>query len=139
MERTFVMVKPDAMKRGLAFEVFARLEKAGLKPVAMKMMKLDDAKLDIHYSHHSDKPFFNDLKNFMKESPVIASVWEGESAIRKVRELVGATNPENASAGTVRHDYGESIQRNLVHASDGPDTAKAEIGRFFEEKELLDW
>ncbi|MCD4739938.1 nucleoside-diphosphate kinase [archaeon] len=139
MEKTFVMIKPDAMQKSLAFEVFSRLEKAGLKPVAMKMLKLDDVNLDVHYAHHADKSFFNDLKTFMKESPVIASVWEGENAVTKVRELIGATNPEQASAGTVRHDYGENIQRNLVHASDGPDTAKEEIGRFFNENEVINW
>lgn len=139
MEKTFVMIKPDAMQKGFAFEVFGRLEKAKLKPVAMKMIRLDDAKLDVHYEHHKDKPFFNDLKNFMKESPVIASVWEGENAVQKVRDLIGATNPEEAKAGTVRHDYGENIQRNLVHASDAQKTANAEIQRFFEEEELLDW
>lgn len=137
MERTFVMIKPDAMKRGLAFEVFSRLEKAGLKPVAMKMLHLDDTILDVHYAHHSDKPFFEELKGFMKESPIIASVWEGEDAIAKVREIIGATDPKKAAPGTLRHDYGESIQRNLVHASDGLETAKEEMARFFSEEELM--
>ena len=139
MEKTFVMIKPDAMKKGLAGEVFSRLEKAGLKPIAIKMLQLDDDILDIHYAHHKDKPFFQGLKEFMKETPVIATVWEGKNAIAKVREIIGATDPEKAAPGTIRNQFGDSIQRNLVHASDGKETAEAEIKRFFGEKELCNW
>jgi nucleoside-diphosphate kinase len=133
------MIKPDAMKAQLAGTVFSRLEGAGLKPVAVKMIKLDDSLLNVHYAHHKEKPFFQGLKDFMKETPVIASVWEGENAITKVREIIGATDPEKAGPGTLRNEHGSSIQRNLVHASDAPETAKAEIKRFFDGEELFQW
>jgi nucleoside-diphosphate kinase len=133
------MIKPDAMKKGLAFEVFSRLGKAGLRPIAMKMLQLDDRLLDVHYAHHSTKPFFPELKEFMKETPVIASVWEGKDAIQKVRDLIGATDPAKANPGTMRREFGESVQRNLVHASDAPETAQAEIKRFFKPEELVAW
>ena len=136
LQRTFVMIKPDAMQKGLIGEIFSRLEREGLKPVGVKMLRLDDEILDIHYAHHKSKPFFLDLKEFMKETPVIASVWEGENAIAKVREIIGATDPEKAAPGTIRNQFGDSIQRNLVHASDSKETAEAEIRRFFKEKEL---
>ena len=139
MERTFVMVKPDGMQKGLVGEIFSRLERAGLKPIGVKMLWLDDEMLDIHYAHHKNKPFFLDLKEFMKETPVIASVWKGENAIAKVRELVGATDPEKAAPGTIRNQFGDNIQRNLVHASDSKETAEAEIRRFFKKEELFDW
>jgi len=133
------MIKPDAMKSGLAGTVFSRLEKAGLKPVAVKMLRLDDSVLDLHYAHHKEKPFFQGLKEFMKETPVIASVWEGENAITKVRKIIGATDPAKAEPGTLRKDFGASIQRNLVHASDSPETANNEIKRFFKGEELFEW
>ena len=139
MERTFVMLKPDCLNRAMLGKVISRLENKGLKLVAMKMVRFDDALAREHYAHLADKPFFPTIAEFMKKSPVVATVWEGKDAISVVRKLVGATNGRDALPGTIRGDYSMSVQANLVHASDSPETASKEIERFFGNNELFEW
>lgn len=138
-ERTFVLFKPDCMQKRLLGKVIARFEEAKLKLVALKMCRLDDAVLNVHYSHLSSKPFFPELREFMKETPVVMSVWEGDNAIQKVRDLAGPTDSKKAAKGTIRGDFGTDVQRNIVHASDSPESATAEIKRFFSDEELPEW
>ncbi len=137
IEKTLVLIKPDALQRELAGDVIKRFEQKGLKIVGMKLTMLDDATLEEHYGHLADKPFFADLKKFMMQTPVIALVLEGLGVIEEVRKIVGATNPREADAGTIRADLSMNIPSNMVHASDSPDAAKAEIERFFNEGELF--
>lgn len=141
MERTLVLLKPDALQRGLIGEIISRFERKGLKLVGMKMMCLDDALLDEHYSHLSHLPFFGGIKRFMMLAPVVATCWEGVDCIETVRRLCGVTLSREAAPGTIRGDLGMSIQANLVHASDSPQTAAAEVPRFFNGSELFnyDW
>ncbi len=138
-ERTLILIKPDAMERGLAGEIITRFEKKGLKIVGMKMIKLDDEILNEHYSHLRDKPFFGEIVNYMKSTPIIAMVLEGEGAIEIVRKIVGATRPWEAEPGTIRGDMAIGLPGNLIHASDSPETAEVEIKRFFKEDEIFDW
>jgi len=140
MEKTLVLIKPDAVQRGLVGNIISRFETKGLKLVAMKMMALGDAILEEHYSHIADKPFFPPMRAFMKSSPVVAMVWEGVEAVEVVRNLAGTTNARKADVGTIRGDLSMSIQYNVVHASDSIDAARTEIARFFDsEKELFDY
>ena len=139
MERTFVILKPCTVQRGLIGEVINRFEKKGLKLVGMKMMQLNDAILAEHYAHLVDRPFFPGLKRSMMATPVIVCVWEGVGAIEVVRLMAGATNGRKALPGTIRGDYSMSGQMNIVHASDGPETAVAEIKRFFKDEELFSY
>lgn len=139
MERTFVILKPCTVQRGLIGEVINRFEKKGLKLVGMKMMQLNDAILEEHYAHLVDRPFFPGLKRSMMATPVIVCCWEGVNAIEVVRLMAGATNGRKALPGTIRGDYSMSGQMNIVHASDGPETAVAEIKRFFKEEELFSY
>ena len=134
-----MLFKPDAVQRGLVGECFARFERKGLKLVACKMVWLDDKLLDVHYAHHKAKPFFPRLKEFMKVSPSVATVWEGVEVVKVVRDLVGATNGRSAGAGTLRGDFSVSNQNNLIHASDSLETAGAEVKRFFKKEELFEW
>ena len=137
-ERTFIGIKPDAIKRGLIGEMIKRMEETGLKIVAMKMIQLTDEKLDEHYSHHKEKPFFEELKNFMKSTPIIAMIVEGTYAIENVRKILGAT--DGTEEGTIRNEYSPNeIQQNLVHASDSKEAAKIEIERFFKKEEIHDY
>lgn len=138
MERTLVIIKPDALQRNLAGEIISRFEKKGLKIVGLKMMELDDLKLDEHYAHHQDKPFFKDLKKFMKSAPVLLMVLEGPEVIQAVRIICGSTKGVEADAGTIRGDLAMT-NRNLVHASDSLATAEKEIYLFFNEDELFDY
>ncbi len=138
-ERTLSIVKPDAVENGYTGAVLSRFEKAGLKVVACKMIRLTEEKAREFYAVHRERPFFNDLVKYMVSGPVVVSVLEGENAILLNRTLMGATNPANADAGTIRKDFGESIERNAVHGSDGPDTAKAEIAHFFSGLELCSY
>ena len=131
LERTFSIVKPDAVAKNAIGEIIAALEKEGLKPIAMKMMHLSAAQAQGFYHVHSSKPFFGDLVKFMTEGPIVAMVLEGEDAIARYRKVMGATNPEKAEAGTLRKRFGSNIERNATHGSDAPDTAKFEIGYFF--------
>ncbi|MFH0713163.1 MAG: nucleoside-diphosphate kinase [Candidatus Micrarchaeota archaeon] len=139
MQQTVVLFKPDAMQRGVCGKIYSRLEEKGLNLVAAKLIKLDDALLDIHYEHHKGKPFFPRLKDFMKSAPVLAMVWEGYDAVKVVRDLVGPTNGRAAPAGTIRGDFSISQACNLVHASDSVETAAVEIKRFFTVKEIHSW
>ncbi len=139
LEKTFVMIKPDGIQRGLIGEIISRIEKKGLKLVAMKFMMISKELAEKHYDIHKDKSFYNDLIDFITSSPVLASVWEGENAISIVRKLVGHTKPEDSKPGSIRGDFAISATKNLIHASDGSDTAEREISLFFNESELVDY
>ena len=139
MERTLVLLKPDALQRGLLGEIISRFERKGLKLVGVKMMRLEDALLDEHYSHLSHLPFVGEIKSFMMRTPVIATCWEGVDCIETVRRLCGVTKSREAAPGTIRGDLAMSIQANLVHASDSLETAQAEVPRFFSDNELFDY
>ena len=139
MERTLILIKPDALQRGLLGKVTARFEQKGLKLIGNKMMKLSEELLLEHYAHIADKPFFPGVKEFMMSTPVIAQCWEGTEVVETVRTITGITNARKADAGTIRGDFSVSMQSNIVHASDSPETAKIEIPRFFKEDELFEW
>ncbi len=139
MERSLVLVKPDAMKRGLAGVIISRLERRGLKVIAMKMLRMDRALAERHYAIHKGKAFFDDLIDYITSGPIIAAVFEGERAIEAIRQAMGATDPLKAAPGSIRGDFGLSIQENLVHGSDSPESAEKEIGLFFSPEELVGW
>jgi nucleoside-diphosphate kinase len=136
MERTLVLIKPDALARGLVGEVTTRLERKGLLLVGCKMMRLDGDVLAEHYAHLVDKPFYPRIAEFMSGLPVVAQCWEGVDAVRVVREMTGATNSREATPGTIRGDLGMSLQCNVVHTSEDVDVAASEVGRFFAPGEL---
>jgi nucleoside-diphosphate kinase len=136
VERTISIIKPDAVAKNVIGEIYSRFEKAGLKIIAAKMMHLSEEKAGEFYAVHKERPFYGELVAFMTSGPVMVQVLEGEDAINKNREVMGATNPKEAAAGTIRADFAESIDENAVHGSDGPDTAKAEIAFFFSDDEL---
>lgn len=137
MERSLVLVKPDAMKRELAGAIIARLQKLGLKLVAMKMLHADKALARKHYAVHKDKPFYNDLVDYITSAPIVACVFEGKTAVETIRKAMGATDPAKAEKGTIRGDFGESLERNSVHGSDSPDNAETEIKLFFPPEEIF--
>ena len=139
MERTLVIIKPDGVQRGLIGKIVTRLERRGLKIAAMKLIQMDDLLARKHYAIHEGKPFFEPLIKYITSAPVVVMVIEGRKAIEIVRKTLGATNPGDAEPGTVRADYAVEIGRNLVHGSDGPDTAKIEVALFFDESEILSW
>ena len=139
MERTLVLLKPGIVQRQLMGEVINRFEKRGLRIVGMKMMQLDDAILDEHYSHLKEKPFFQSLKDSMTATPVVAMAIEGVDAIRVVRMMAGTTNGRNAAPGTIRGDYAQEVGRNVVHGSDSVASAEREIAIYFTEDEVLDY
>ena len=136
MERSLVLIKPDAMQRKLAGTIISRLEKQGLKMVALKMLLVDKALARQLYAIHTDKPFFKALVNYISSAPIIAAVFEGEGAVEEIRKLMGATDPAKAEAGTIRGDFGLDIERNSVHGADSVDNAEAEIKLFFSENEI---
>lgn len=138
-QRSFVMLKPDAVKRRLAGEVIGRFEKRGLKILAAKMMVIDKELAQTHYGEHTEKPFFKDLVDYITSGPVLATVIEGEECISMIRKMVGATNPQEADMGTIRGDYAIDTGRNIIHASDAPDSAKREISLFFDESEICEY
>jgi len=140
MERTFVAIKPDAVQRGLIGEVMQRFEKKGFKIVALKMMLVDRETAEKHYAEHVGKPFFEDLIKFITSGPIIAMVIQGEDVISLVRKMMGATNPKDAAPGTIRGDYAQITDRNIVHGSDSAASAAREIALFFDESEICaDW
>ena len=139
MQKTLVLLKPDAVQRGLVGELVSRLERKGLKLVGMKLVKMDDALARQHYAEHVDKPFFKGLAEFITSGPLVAMAIDGEDAICMVRTLMGETNPANAAPGTVRGDYAVSIGLNLVHGSDSPESAQRELALFFKEDEILEY
>ncbi len=137
MERSLVLIKPDAMQRGLAGTIISRLEKQELKLVALKMLHMDRALAERHYAIHRDKPFFDGLVNYISSAPIIAIIFEGKRAVEVIRKAMGATDPAQAEAGTIRGDFGLDIGRNVVHGSDSVETAEEEIKLFFSEDEIF--
>ena len=138
-ERTFVMLKPDTVQRGLSGEVLGRFERKGLRIAAMKLISVSEAQAKAHYAVHEDKPFYPGLVKYIRSSPVIAAVLEGPDVINQVRAVVGATRPNEAAPGTIRGDFGLDISNNLVHASDSNENAAYEIGVYFGADELVDY
>jgi nucleoside-diphosphate kinase len=139
-ERTFVMVKPDGVQRGLIGEVISRLEDRGLKLVAGRFMQIDRDLAEKHYGEHEGKPFYDDLVSFISSGPVMAMVWEGQDAVAQVRAMMGETDPAESAPGTIRGDLGLDLGRNVIHGSDTePGSAEREIELFFDEAELLDY
>jgi nucleoside-diphosphate kinase len=138
-ERTFIMIKPDGVQRGLVGNIISRFEKKGIKIVAMKMVSVDRKLAEKHYGVHKGKSFFEPTVKYIISSPVVAMVLEGENVINMVRGMMGKTNPQEADMGTIRGDFGQFIGRNIVHGSDGPDTAKFEINLWFKPEEISDY
>ena len=136
VERTFSIIKPDAVAKNVIGEIYARFERAGLKIVAARMTRLSRSEAEGFYAVHKGRPFFNDLVEFMISGPVMVQVLEGENAILRNRDLMGATDPKKAAPGTIRADFAQSIDANAVHGSDGADTAQVEIAYFFAETSL---
>ncbi len=139
MEKTFVLLKPDAVQRQLIGEIISRFERTGLKIIAMNFVQITEEFAGKHYAVHKERPFFNDLINYITSGPVVAMVIEGVRAIEVVRKLVGITNPVEAAPGTIRGDFALQIGRNLVHASDSPDTAQTEIELWFDKDILVSY
>jgi len=139
MERSLVLIKPDAIQRGLAGEIVSRLEKKGLKIVAMKMLHMDRNLAQRHYAIHKEKAFFDDLVDFITSSPVIAIVFQGKNAVEIIRQMMGVTDPAKAYGGTIRGDFGIDIGHNLVHGSDSLDNASKEIALFFSADEIFNY
>ncbi|MBT3231045.1 nucleoside-diphosphate kinase [Candidatus Uhrbacteria bacterium] len=137
VQKTLVLVKPDALQRELVGKVVSRFEQKGLKIVAMKLAHLDEATLTEHYGHLKEKPFFGDLVKFMMQTPVVAMILEGIEAIEEVRKIVGSTNPREADAGTIRADLSMNVPSNMVHASDSAEASEIEVARFFNENEIF--
>jgi nucleoside-diphosphate kinase len=139
VERTLVILKPDAVQRGLIGPITARLEQRGIKLVGMRLIHVDNELAARHYAVHKGKPFYEGLIKYITSSPVVVQVWEGKRVIEIVRRTCGATNPVDADLGTIRADFGVEIGRNLIHASDGQETAAYEIPLYFKEEELVSW
>ena len=139
MERTFLMIKPDGVQLNLVVEIIQRFETKGFTLVGLKMMQVSSELAEKHYAVHKERPFFRSLVDFITSSPVVAMVWQGEGVIASARKIIGATNPLNAEPGTIRGDFGISVGRNLIHGSDGPDTAKDEVSLWFSDAELANW
>ena len=139
MERTLIIVKPDAMQRGLAGEVLSRLERRGLKLIGLKLIRIDQALAHRHYGEHQGKPFFEGLVSFITSGPVVVGVLEGTNAVQAVRNTMGVTNPTAAGPGTIRGDLALELGRNMVHGSDSPESAEREIALFFKPEELIEF
>ena len=139
MEQTLILVKPDAMQRGLAFEVLGRLERRGLKLVGLRLLHVDEALAKQHYGEHEGKPFFDGLVDYITACPIIAAIFEGPDAVSAARQTIGSTNPTEASPGTIRGDLGIEIGRNLVHGSASSQSAEREISIFFDNQVVENW
>ena len=139
MERTLVLIKPDGVQRGLVGELISRLERHGLKLVAMKLLQVDEALAQQHYAEHTERPFFRGLVDFITSAPVVSMVWEAENAVEVVRNTMGETDPANSAPGTIRGDLGLDIGRNLMHGSDSLESARREVALFFTPEEILDY
>ena len=139
MERTYLMVKPDGVQRGICGEIVSRFEKKGLKLVAMKLMVIPKEVAENHYGEHKDKPFFPSLINYITSGPVLAMVWEGESAVSVCRNMMGKTNPKESAPGTIRGDFGMQTGMNIIHGSDSVESAEREISIFFKPEELVSY
>ena len=138
-ERTFIAIKPDGVQRGFISEIIGRFERKGFKLVALKQLIPSKELAQKHYGVHKERPFFNDLVDFISSGPVVAMVWEGEGVISSARKMIGATKPLEAEPGTIRGDLAVNIGRNIIHGSDGPDTALFEINLWFNNEEICDW
>lgn len=139
MQRTVVLLKPDAMQRGLVGEIIHRFERKGLKLVGLKMIAASDALLEVHYAHHKDKPFFGELVKFMKSAPLVCMLWEGFEAVAVARKMAGSTNSREAELGTIRGDFSMSTSANIIHVSDSLAAAREEEVRFFDKEEIFDY
>ncbi len=139
MERTLVLAKPDSVQRGLIGEIISRLERRGLRLIAARFQRVDRSLAERHYAVHEGKPFYPGLIDYITSSPVVAMVWEGPQAVAAVRQTMGATRPTEAEAGTLRHDFGLEVGRNLTHASDSPATAAEEVSLWFDDDEIVSW
>ena len=139
MERSLVLIKPDAMQRALAGQIISRLERKGLKIIAVKMLHMDRNLARRHYAIHEGKAFFDDLVSFITSSPLIAIVFQGENAVQIIRQMMGETDPAKAASGTIRGDFGIDVGHNLVHGSDSPENASKEIDLFFSAEEIFDY
>jgi len=139
MQMTVVLLKPDALQRGLVGEIINRFERKGLKLVGLKMMAASDALLEEHYAHHKDKPFFAGLKKFMSSSPLVCMLWEGKEAVDVVRRMAGVTSGREAELGSIRGDFSMSVSANIIHVSDSQAAAREEEARFFEKSEIFKW
>ena len=138
-EKTFIAIKPDGVQRGFISEIIGRFERKGFKLVALKQLIPSKELAQKHYGVHKERPFFNDLVEFISSGPVVAMVWEGEGVISNARKMIGATKPLEAEPGTIRGDLAVNIGRNIIHGSDGPDTASFEINLWFNNEEICDW
>ena len=136
IERTLSIIKPDGVAKNIMGKIYSRFEKAGLQIIAAKMLHLSKEQAGEFYAVHKERPFYGELIEFMTSGPVMVQVLEGKNAISKNREVMGATNPKEAAAGTIRADFAETVDENVVHGSDGPDTAKMEIAFFFQDNEI---
>jgi nucleoside-diphosphate kinase len=139
LERTLIIAKPDAVQRGLTGEIIKRFEQRGLRIIGLKFMQVSQELAEKHYDVHRERPFFNDLVSYIISSPVAVIALEGTNAIKAARGTIGATNPADSGAGTIRGDYGLEIGRNLVHGSDSPENGLIEVGNFFGDDELISW
>ncbi len=139
MERTLVLVKPDGVQRGLIGEAIARFERRGLRLVGAKFVQVSQELARAHYAEHEGKPFYAGLISYITSAPVMAMVWEGPNAVAAVRQTVGSTKPVEAAPGTLRHDFALEVGRNLIHASDKPETGERETALWFRQEELVDW
>ncbi|WP_027883580.1 nucleoside-diphosphate kinase [Meiothermus rufus] len=137
MERTYIMIKPDGVRRGLTGEIIHRIERKGFQIVAMKKMRLSRELAEAHYGEHKDKPFFEGLVEFITSGPVVAMVVEGPGVIAEMRRLMGATRPWEAAPGTIRADFATTVDENVIHGSDSPESAEREIGIFFKPEEII--
>lgn len=139
MEKTFLMVKPDAVQRQLIGEIVSRFEKKGFQLVGAKLMQMSSELAEKHYAEHIGKPFFEDLTNFITSGPVFAMVWQGDNVVNTARKMMGKTNPSESDPGTIRGDFGVVTNRNIIHGSDSLESAEREINLFFNESELIDY
>ncbi len=139
MQKTLLLVKPDGVQRGLVGQIVSRIEQKGLKLVGLKLMKVSKELANQHYGEHIGKPFFNDLVDFITSSPIVAMAVEGDNAVQVMRVIMGTTNPQEASPGTIRGDFGMTIGMNLIHGSDSAESAERELSLFFNSEEILDY
>ncbi len=139
MEKTFLMVKPDGVQRNLIGEIVTRFEKKGFQLCGAKLMNISRELAEKHYNEHKDKPFFEELVDFITSGPVFAMIWQGENVIATARKMMGATNPQEAEVGTIRGDYGIQVGMNIIHGSDSPESAEREINLFFNKEEIIDY
>ncbi|MEK5007177.1 nucleoside-diphosphate kinase [Bacillus sp. FSL K6-3312] len=139
MDKTFLMVKPDGLERQLIGEIVSRFEKKGLQLVGAKLMSIPKEVAETHYGEHKEKPFFEELVDFITSGPVFAMVWQGEQVVDVTRQIIGKTNPKEALPGTIRGDYGLTVGKNIIHGSDSPESAEREINLFFKQEELTNW